>query len=80
MTLNLPSRPRAAFKSSVNPSSAVSETAFTAGHDRSSDVFGGRSGWRFGAGRHTLRVKAVDQAGNADQTPAVYRFTIKRVG
>ena len=35
---------------------------------------------RLGAGQHTIRVKAVDLAGNADATPAVYRFRIKRVG
>jgi Subtilase family len=35
---------------------------------------------RLGAGEHTIRVKAVDLAGNADASPAVYRFRIKRVG
>ena len=35
---------------------------------------------RLGAGQHTIRVKAVDLAGNADATPAVYRFRIKRIG
>jgi hypothetical protein len=28
-------------------------------------------------GRHVLRVKAVDPAGNADATPAVYRWRVK---
>lgn len=35
---------------------------------------------RFKAGRHTVRVKAVDQAGNTDPTPAVFHFQVKRVG
>jgi hypothetical protein len=35
---------------------------------------------RFGAGAHTVRVKAFDAAGNADPTPAVYRFRVRRVG
>lgn len=35
---------------------------------------------RFGLGRHVLRVKARDAAGNADRTPAMHRFRVKRVG
>ncbi|HEY5977611.1 MAG TPA: S8 family serine peptidase [Solirubrobacterales bacterium] len=35
---------------------------------------------RFGPGRHAVRVKAVDRAGNVDATPAVFRFKVKRVG
>jgi hypothetical protein len=35
---------------------------------------------RFRLGRHVLRVKARDQAGNTDPTPAVYRFRVQRVG
>jgi len=31
-------------------------------------------------GRHTVRVRARDQAGNVDATPAVFRFRVKRVG
>jgi len=34
---------------------------------------------RFGAGRHVLRVRARDRAGNVDRTPAVFRFRVKRV-
>jgi subtilisin family serine protease len=34
---------------------------------------------RFGRGRHVLRVKARDAAGNVDRTPAVFRFRVKRV-
>jgi Subtilase family len=34
---------------------------------------------RFGVGTHVLRVAARDAAGNADPTPAVYRFRVKRV-
>jgi hypothetical protein len=31
-------------------------------------------------GRHVVRVKAVDAAGNVDPTPARYRFRVRRVG
>jgi subtilisin family serine protease len=34
----------------------------------------------FRAGRHVVEVKAQDEAGNVDLTPAVYRFKVKRVG
>jgi len=34
---------------------------------------------RFGVGRHTMRVRARDRAGNVDQTPAVYRFRVERI-
>jgi len=36
--------------------------------------------WRFGIGRHVLRVVARDAAGNADPTPAVFRFRVKQHG
>jgi thermitase len=35
---------------------------------------------RFRIGRHVLRVKARDAAGNVDRTPARYRFRVKRIG
>jgi Subtilase family len=35
---------------------------------------------RFRAGAHVLRVTALDAAGSADPTPAVFRFRVKRVG
>ena len=35
---------------------------------------------RFGLGRHAIRARAADEAGNADPTPAVFRFTVRRVG
>lgn len=35
---------------------------------------------RFEEGRHTVRVRARDAAGNVDQTPAVFRFRVKRIG
>ncbi|MEX2106248.1 MAG: S8 family serine peptidase [Solirubrobacterales bacterium] len=35
---------------------------------------------RFEAGRHTVRVRARDAAGNVDKTPAEFRFRVKRVG
>lgn len=34
---------------------------------------------RLGVGSHVLRVVATDAAGNADPTPAVYRFRVKRI-
>jgi hypothetical protein len=34
----------------------------------------------FGPGRHAVRVKAVDAAGNVDKTPAVFHFKVMRVG
>jgi hypothetical protein len=33
---------------------------------------------RFSVGRHDVRVRARDRAGNIDKTPAVYRFRVKR--
>lgn len=33
---------------------------------------------RFGRGRHVVRVKARDAAGNVDRSPAVFRFRVKR--
>lgn len=35
---------------------------------------------RVGPGAHAVRVKAVDQAGNVDPSPAVFRFKVKRIG
>ena len=35
---------------------------------------------RAGVGRHTIQVRARDEAGNVDQTPAVFHFRVKRVG
>jgi hypothetical protein len=32
---------------------------------------------RFKPGRHTITVKAQDEAGNVDPTPAVYRFVVR---
>lgn len=32
---------------------------------------------RFKPGRHTITVKAQDEAGNVDRTPAVYRFVVR---
>ncbi len=31
-----------------------------------------------GAGRHAFRVRAIDPAGNADPTPALFRFRVRR--
>jgi hypothetical protein len=41
---------------------------------------GRRLGLRLGSGRHTVRVRARDEAGNFDPTPAVFHFRVKRVG
>jgi Subtilase family len=35
---------------------------------------------RFGEGRHVVRVRARDRAGNVDRTPAVFHFRVKPVG
>ncbi|HEX3735651.1 MAG TPA: S8 family serine peptidase [Solirubrobacterales bacterium] len=35
---------------------------------------------RFGIGKHTVTVRASDGAGNIDRSPAVFHFTVKRVG
>jgi hypothetical protein len=35
---------------------------------------------RFGEGKHIVKVRARDGAGNVDRTPAVYRFQVKRRG
>lgn len=40
---------------------------------------GTRTVRRLGQGPHVLRVKARDEAGNTDSTPAVYRFRVKQV-
>jgi hypothetical protein len=34
---------------------------------------------RFGLGQHSVRAVARDAAGNADPTPAVYRFKVVRI-
>ncbi len=40
----------------------------------------GRLVARFAAGRHVVRVKAVDEAGNVDASPAVARVRVRRLG
>ena len=35
---------------------------------------------RFAVGKHTVKVRARDLAGNVDRTPAVFRFRVKRIG
>lgn len=35
---------------------------------------------RFAPGVHTVRVKAQDEVGNVDRTPAVFRFRVERIG
>ena len=41
---------------------------------------GARLSRRFHVGKHVVRVKARDAAGNVDRTPAVFRFRVKQVG
>jgi Bacterial Ig-like domain/Subtilase family len=41
---------------------------------------GRRISRRFGAGPHTVRVRARDAVGNIDRTPAVFHFRVKRLG
>lgn len=35
---------------------------------------------RFAAGKHTIRVRARDRAGNVDPSPAVFRFRVEQIG
>jgi hypothetical protein len=39
-----------------------------------------RSVFRVTAGKHVVKVRARDRAGNVDVTPAVFRFRVKRTG
>jgi hypothetical protein len=39
-----------------------------------------RSVFRVSAGKHVVKVRARDRAGNVDVTPAVFRFRVMRVG
>lgn len=41
---------------------------------------GERLARRFEVGRHLVRVRARDAAGNVDRTPAVFRFEVKQIG
>ena len=41
---------------------------------------GRRLALRLEAGRHAVRVRARDEVGNVDPTPAVFRFRVKRAG
>jgi len=41
---------------------------------------GPRISRRFDAGKHTVKVRARDAAGNVDHSPAVFHFRVKRVG
>jgi hypothetical protein len=71
--------------------SRTARAAFSFGSDQSGSGFlcqidggrvhscGSRLVRRFGLGSHAVAVKAVDSAGLADPTPAVFRFRVKRV-
>ncbi len=41
---------------------------------------GRRIAHRFGVGRHAIRVRARDRAGNLDRSPAIFHFRVKRLG
>jgi hypothetical protein len=41
---------------------------------------GRRFSRRFGEGRHVVKVRARDRAGNVDRSAAVFRFRVKRIG
>jgi subtilase family protein len=41
---------------------------------------GPRLARRFSVGRHVVQVRAQDEAGNVDRTPAVFHFRVERVG
>src|SRR4029077_1199273 len=41
---------------------------------------GARFRRRFGIGRHTVKVRAVDSADNASSVPASFRFRVQRIG
>jgi Subtilase family len=45
-----------------------------------SQVCAPRLSRRFAPGRHLVRVRAQDAAGNVDPTPAVFRFRVERIG
>ena len=62
-------------------SNEAGATFFVCKVDRGLPRFcGSRISRRFGAGRHTVRVRARDRAGNVDRSPAVFHFRVKRVG
>ncbi len=57
------------------------EVTFVCKVDRGLPRFcGARLSRRFAAGRHTVRVRARDRAGNFDRTPAVFHFRVERLG
>jgi Subtilase family len=70
-------RARATFRFGSNES----DVTFVCKVDRGLLHFcGAKLSRRFHVGRHVVRVKARDAAGNIDRTPAVFRFRVKHVG
>jgi hypothetical protein len=68
---------RAGFRFASNEAGAT----FVCKVDRGLLRFCGRRiSRRFAGGRHVVRVRARDRAGNVDRTPAVFHFRVKRVG
>lgn len=68
---------RARFRFASNEPGAT----FVCKFDRGLLRFCGRkTSRRFGEGRHRVKVRARDRAGNVDRTPAVFRFRVERVG
>ncbi len=66
---------RAVFRFAANEPRATFSCRIDAGRFR---PCGARLVRRFRVGRHVLRVKAKDAAGNVDATPAVFRFKVRR--
>jgi hypothetical protein len=68
---------RATFRFGSNES----DVTFVCKLDRGLPRFcGEKLSRRFRVGKHVIRVKARDAAGNVDRTPAVFHFQVKQVG
>ncbi len=71
------SKVRATFRFGSNES----DVTFVCKVDRGLLRFcGAKLSRRFHVGKHVVRVKARDAAGNVDRTPAVFHFRVKQIG
>ncbi len=70
-------RARAAFRFGSNESGVTFICKVDSGFLR---FCGKQFARRFSLGKHVVRVKARDAAGNVDRSPAVFRFQVKRIG
>jgi hypothetical protein len=68
---------RAAFRFGSNEAGVAFVCKVDRGLPR---VCGDRLSRSFAAGNHTIRVKARDEVGNVDSTPAVFHFRVKHLG